>query len=171
LYLLHEGTGIVQTADTINFNLSASKLCSDTKAAQANGKFEGYLNDELSNITFNGEQSLAQSTLSQWIKYVDADKKVRSLEYDSKHTEAIAVSVGTSVGQSDYEFSKFDESLGKTIKMIQENFDSSINSAFKTINIFPFILAAFMILVAAACILGIKSRLDEYKALSRIRNL
>jgi CHASE3 domain sensor protein len=163
LYLLHEGTGIVQTADTINFNLSASKLCSDAKTAQANGKFEGYLNDELNNITFDGEQSVAQSTLSQWVKYVEADKKVRSLEYDSKHNEAVAVSVGTSAGQSDYEFTRFDEAIGKTIKINQENFDSSIDSAFKTLNIFPIILAAFMILVVAACMLGMKSRLDEYK--------
>lgn len=163
LYLLHNGTGIVQTADTINFNLSATRMSSDNKAALAGGKFEGYLNDALSNITFSGEKVAAESALQQWTKYVDIDKQIRNLEYDNKHIEAIALCVGDSAGQSNYEFAKFDTALGDTIKINQANFDSSINSAFKTLNMFPYITSGFLVLIITACILGMKARIDEYK--------
>jgi hypothetical protein len=160
---LHEGTGIVQTADNINFDLSASRLHNDRKTEGDAEKLNGYLDTALGNITFSGEKDAAETALSQWVKYVETNKKVRSLEYDSNHVEAISLSVGEKQGQSGYEFQKFDEALGNTIKINQENFDSSIDSAFKTLNKFPFILSAFMILIAAACILGMKARMDEYK--------
>lgn len=163
LYLLHEGTGIVQTADTINFNLSAGRLCSDVKTAAASGSFDGYLKDELNNITFLGEKESANTALSQWLKYVDLDKKVHTLEYDSKHNDAIALSVGNAQGQADYEFAKFDAALEDTIKINHENFTASIDSAFKILNIFPFVLLGFLILILAACILGMKLRMDEYR--------
>jgi nitrogen fixation/metabolism regulation signal transduction histidine kinase len=79
LYLLHNGTGIVQTADTINFNLSSSLICSDSKAASTGGKFEGYLGDVFGNITFQGEQDAAKSALNEWTKYVGIDKQIRNL--------------------------------------------------------------------------------------------
>jgi hypothetical protein len=163
LYLLHNGTGIVQTADTINFNLSAARIASDNKAALSGVKFEGYLSDALSNATFEGEKSAVISALSQWAKYVDLDKQIRSLEYDSKHDEAIALCVGDDASQSNNEFSKFDAALGEVIKINQANFDTSINSAFRTLNIFPYVTAVMLILIAAACILGMKARIDEYK--------
>jgi hypothetical protein len=163
LYLLHNGTGIVQTADTINFNLSAARIASDNKAALSGGKFEGYLSDAAGNITFPEERKAVTSALQQWVKYVDIDKQIRNLEYDGKHSEAIALGVGDASGQSNYEFTKFDAALGEVIKINQTNFDESIKAAFKTLNIFPFAIAGFLVSILAACILGIKARIDEYK--------
>ncbi len=163
LYLLHEGTGIVQTADTINFNLSSKRLYSDPKAAADGSVSEGYLNGTLSNTTSPEERDILNTAIEQWIKYVEIDKQVHSLEYDSKHDEAIALSVGNAVGQANYEFEKFDEALGNTIKINQTNFDSSIEAAFKTLRIFPYVLLSFLLLITAACILGMKARMDEYK--------
>lgn len=163
LYLLHNGTGIVQTADTINFNLSASRIVSDSKAALAGDKFEGYLSDALNNSTIEGEKAEITSALNQWVKYVDIDKQIRSLEYDSKHDAAIALCVGNAAGESNYEFIKFDTLLSEVIKINQANFNYSINSAFKTLNTFPYISAGFLVLIIAACILGMKVRMDEYK--------
>jgi hypothetical protein len=154
LYLLHNGTGIVQTADTINFNLSAERMSNDS---------EGYLQDALSNITFSGEKEAAEAAHKQWSQYVEIDKKIRNLEYDSRHNEAIALLVGGASGQSNFEFVKFDAALGETIKINQANFDANITSAFKTLNIFPYITAVFLALIIAACILGMKARIDEYK--------
>ena len=163
LYLLHNGTGIVQTADTINFNLSAARLNSDPKAALAGGKFEGYLNDALSNVTFSREKDTIGVALQQWTKYVDIDKQIRNLEYDSKHNEAVALCVGDAAGQSNFEFAKFDSALGDTININQVNFDFNINSAFETLNMFPYITGIFLVLIVTASILGMKARIDEYK--------
>ena len=164
LYLLHNGTGIVQTADTINFNLSAASLCSDPKAALSGGKFEGYLSVALSNITFEGEKSATTLALEDWAKYVQIDKQIRNLEYDSKHNEAITLNVGESTGQSNYEFAKFDTELGKTIDINQVNFDSSMSLVFKTLKIFPYITLGFLLLIIMACVMGLKPRIEEYKA-------
>lgn len=163
LYLLHEGTGIVQTADTINFNFSAERICSDTKAAASGSAFNGYLKDTLKRTNSLQENGSANTALQQWIEYVEIDKKVHSLEYDSKHEDAVALSVGNNAGQANYEFEKFDEALERTIKIKQGRFDSSIESAFKTLNIFPYVLLGFLLSIIAACILGMKARMDEYK--------
>lgn len=163
LYLLHHETGIVQTADTINFNLSASRLCSDNEAGLVEGEFKGFLNDELKNITFSGEREAAETTLQEWINYAEIDKQIRNLEYNSKHEEAILLCVGEAEGQSNYQFGKFDATLGEAISINQTNFDSNINKAFKSLNIFPYIIASFLVLIIAGCVLGIKVRLDEYK--------
>jgi hypothetical protein len=154
LYLLHNGTGIVQTADTINFNLAAERMSSDNK---------GYLSDAFRNLSSVDDKAAAASALQQWAKYVDLDKQIRNLEYDSRHGEAINLAVGEASGQSNYEFAKFDALLGNAIKINQDNFDSSITSAFKTLNIFPYITTSLLVLVIAACVIGMKARMDEYK--------
>jgi hypothetical protein len=164
LYLLHNGTGIVQTADTINFNLSASLICDNPKAALDGSKFGGYLGDEIQNITFEGEEAQAASALAEWTKYVEIDKQIRSLEYDSKHDKAIALFVGGSSGQSNYQFIKLDEAIGKTIDINQAHFDSNMKSAFKTLSVFPYWTLVFLLLIASSCVLGLKPRIEEYKA-------
>jgi len=164
LYLLHNGTGIVQTADTINFNLSSSLLCSDPKAALNGGKFEGYLGDALGNITFQGEKSAANAAVQEWVKYVEIDKKIRNLEYDSKHAEAIALFVGDSAGQSNYAFANLDTALGKTIDINQEYFDSNMSLVFRRLNIFPYVTLISLALIILSCVLGLKPRIEEYKA-------
>lgn len=163
LYLLHNKTGIVQTADTINFDLAATRMSSDPKAALDGEKSEGYLGDALNNITFQGEELAVKTALQHWIKYVEIDKQMRNLEYDSKHNEAIALNVGDAEGQSDYMFTKFDASLEDSISINQKQFDTNINSAFKTLNIFPYILSVSLVLIIASCILGMKPRIDEYR--------
>lgn len=164
LYLLHHKTGIVQTADTINFNLSASRLCSDPKAALSGGKFEGYLSDVLNNITFQGEKQAAANALLEWSKYVEIDKQLRNLEYDSRHGEAITLFVGDSSGQANYQFAKFDAALGKVIDINQQQYDIYMNSAFKILNIFPYVTLVILILMILSCVLGMKPRIEEYKA-------
>lgn len=163
LYLLHEGTGIVQTADTINFNLLAKKLCSDPKAAASGSTFEGYLKDALRNTGSPEEKKKADLALEEWIKYVEIDNSVHELEYDSRHVNAVALSVGNDAGQANYEFERFDEAVDGVIKINQTSFDSGINSAYKTLNVFPYALLGFLLSITAACILGMKARMDEYK--------
>lgn len=164
LYLLHNGTGIVQTADTINFNLSSAKLCADPNAALNGSKFEGYLGEEINNVTFDGEKAAATAAIQEWSKYVDVDKKIRNLEYDSKHSEAVALCVGESDGQSNYEFSKFDAELGKAIEINQASFGSNMNRAYKTLNIFPYATAIFLLVIIVLCVFGFRPRIEEYKA-------
>lgn len=161
LYLLHNGTGIVQSADTINFNFSSERMSSDGTSKEDNSK--GFLTEAVNNVTFQGEEQAAKVALQQWAKYVQLDKQIRNLEYDSRHNEAIAVFIGDGPGQANSEFARFDAALGETININQKAFDASIESAFSTLNIFPYITAAFLLSIIAACIFGLKARIDEYR--------
>lgn len=163
LYLLHNGTGIVQSADTINFNLAAERLSSDSTAALKGEKFEGYFYEALMNASSREEKAEVLSALQQWTKYFEVNKQVRNLEYDSKHTQAINLAIGNAAGQSNYEFAKFDAELEKMIKANQTKFDKNISASDKTLNIFPFIIVGLLAAIVAACTLGLKARLKEYK--------
>lgn len=164
LYLLHDGTGIVQTADTINFNLSASRICSDPQAALNGGQFTGFLEDEMKNISFDGESTFAGDALTEWSKYVQIDKQIRSLEYDSKRDQAVALCVGDSQGQSNYEFTQFDSFLGDAISTNQKNFDNYMNLSYAGLKSFPYVTLVFLVLIILSCVLGMRPRIGEYKA-------
>jgi hypothetical protein len=162
LYLLHNGTGIVQSADTINFNFSADRMSGDGNSKESNSI--GFLTEALNNITFQGEEQIVKAASQQWAKYVDMDKQIRNLEYDSKHNEAISLFVGASAGQSNYQFGKFDAELGKVIDINQANFDSNMNSVYRTLSIFPYVTLVFLVLIILFCIFGLKPRIEEYRA-------
>jgi hypothetical protein len=161
LYLLHNGTGIVQSADTINFNLSVDRMSSDGTSKEDSSK--GFLTIALENTTFEGEDRAVQIASQQWEKYVQIDKQIRNLEYDNKHNEAITLFIGDSDSQANYEFARFDAALDETISVNQKAFDESITSVFRTLNMFPYITAAFLLTIIIACILGLKARIDEYR--------
>lgn len=163
LYLLHEGTGIVQTADTINFNSSSKRIYSAPDAAPAEGESEGYLNAALKNITSKDARTSTEDAIASWVTYVEIDRDVHSFEYDSRHAEAVALSIGNESGQGNYQFERFDKTLTDSININKNSFDDSINSAFKVLNIFPYVIIAALLLIAVACILGMKPRLNEYR--------
>lgn len=163
LYLLHEGTGIVQTADTINFNSSSKRIYSAPDTVSDEGDEMGYLNAALDNMTSKAARTSTEDAITSWVTYVEIDRDVHNFEYDSRHDEAVALSVGNQSGQGNYQFEKFDKALTESININKNSFDDSINSAFKALNIFPYVIIAALLLIAAACILGMKPRLDEYR--------
>lgn len=163
LYLLHEGTGIVQTADTINFDSSSKRIYSTPNAALGEGESEGYLNAALKNITSKDARTSTEDAITSWVTYVEIDRDVHSYEYDSRHAEAVALSVGNEPGQGNFQFERFDKTLTESININKNSFDNSINSAFKTLNILPYVIIVILLLVAAACMLGMKPRLNEYR--------
>lgn len=164
LYLLHDSTGIVQTADTINFNLSTSRICSDPDTAVNGGEFKGYLGDEVHNITIDSGRPALESAIDEWSKYVNIDKQIRNLEYDSKSSEAVALCVGESSGQSNFEFAQFDTALGRAVDINQTNFNSNMNLTYGTLKKFPYITLISLVLIILSCILGLKNRIEEYRA-------
>ena len=168
MYLLYSGNKQQQEASLKAFNDKENQITSvDSEQAlllvKQNKSFKGFLGDELTNITFNGEKDAAMEALKYWDEYIKMDAKFRSLENDGHHDEAVKLCTGTNQGESDWLFNKFDSALGKTLDINQHQFDSHIDSAFSALNVFPFILGAYLILFIVAIFLGVKPRLDEYK--------
>lgn len=169
LYLLHNGTGIVQTADTINFNFYSESIISNPNAALNGEEASGYLNNALKGIDLNinsndSYEAYIKAAIEQWAKYDTIDKKIRNLEYDGKHSEAFALYAGQSEGQSAYVFTKFDENIDNAINKKQALFDEGMNLIFSRLNIYPYITFISLILIVALSILGLMPRIEEYKA-------
>lgn len=168
MYLLYSGNKQQQEALLKAFKDKEGQITSvePDKALtllKQNKSFKGFLGDELSNVTFAGEKDAAMETLKYWDEYIKMDDKFRSLENDGHHDEAVKLCTGTNEGESDWLFDKFDSALGKTLDINQQQFDSHISSAFSALNVFPFILVAYLILFISAIFFGVKPRLDEYK--------
>jgi len=131
--------------------------------AQQGKRFNGYLGDELANITFPGEKEAAMQTMRAWACYLDIDQQIRHLEASGKYKEALALNVGTQPGDSNWAFAQFDDALGKTLDVNQHAFDNEIAHAFDLLSHFVYALIATVVVIIAAIVIGIKPRLDEYR--------
>jgi len=168
LYLICHGDQDNQAKATSTFMAKATLISNvnskDALAfARSGTKFGGYLGDELSNITFPGEAEAAMETLTAWVGYTDIDQKIRQLEHDGQHKEAVDLCIGTKPGQSDWQFDKFNEALGKTLDINQKAFDEKVGSAFTELNVFPYALFVWLVASVLLVVIGMKPRLEEYK--------
>ena len=83
---------------------------------------QGYLAQEMDNITFAGEQEAAQETIRTFGAYFAADQKIRDLENGGRHADAVAFCISMKPGDSNWAFSQFDKALGHTIDINQAAF-------------------------------------------------
>ena len=125
--------------------------------------FTGYLADELNNITFNGEREAATETLRDFGRYVAIDAQIRDLQRRGQHREAIELCTGTAPGQSDWAFEAFDTALGRTLKVNQDAFDTSVTEGFAVLRHFEVKAAIFTAIVAILCLFGLWQRIGEYR--------
>jgi hypothetical protein len=137
-------------------------------ADMANGKdpeaadFKGYLADELKNITFPGELEAATATLEYYSEYLQADKKIRKLEEEGRHAQAIQFCLSNEDGGSNFLFDKFDHALGQTLNINQKAFDEDIEMAFQHLDPFTYITPIAVLLITASAIFGFWERIKEY---------
>jgi hypothetical protein len=125
--------------------------------------FKGFLADELRNITFPGEETAALETLRMFLVYRDIDGKIRKLEQDHQHAQAIALCVGTHEGESNWAFIKFDQALATTIKINKDYFTQYLERAKHDLFGLEFAGPLVMALaVAVLTFLGLRPRLKEY---------
>jgi hypothetical protein len=137
-----------------SFFLKASKIWSE------GGK--SYLGAELANITFPGEKEAADETLKRWQGYLRTDARIRQLQKAGKLDEAIALCLGRNPGESDWAFSRFDESLGKTIDINQRAFDGSVTAGFDQLAGFYWIAAVGAAAIAGLSVAGLLVRIREF---------
>ncbi len=132
-------------------------------AAGSKQTFHGFLADELNNITFVGEQAAATDTLRTWGQYIALDAQIRALETSGHHSDAVTLCTGSAPGQSDYAFAQFDDALGKTLGINQNQFDLTVKKAFNGLNPLPVFAAVSVLLMIVLTWLGLAPRLREYQ--------
>jgi hypothetical protein len=126
-------------------------------------KVSGYLVDEWNLVGLKGEQEAAQASFDTWAQYMAIVHQIRDLEQQGKHQDAIALCVGTAQGQSNWAFDQFDQALGKTIDINQENFDFFVTKNLDNLNGFPYQLLIIGLAVAILAWLGLRPRIREYE--------
>ena len=138
--------------------------------------FTGYLADELNNITFPGERAAAIRTLAAFDNYLQVDAELRRLQNAGQHQAAVDLCVGNATGQSDWAFSQFEEALGQTLAINQEQFDKAVQSGFASIgslnghvastaivHTLEFKAITWAVAIAALIFVGLAPRIKEYE--------
>jgi hypothetical protein len=97
--------------------------------------FNGFLADELNNINFPGEREAAVATLRSFGAYFNIDNQIRQLEQSGRHQEAIALYLGTNVGQSNWAFDRYKEAHQKVLNINMAAFQESILQAFREVGV------------------------------------
>jgi CHASE3 domain sensor protein len=130
--------------------------------------FNGYLANELNNITFTGEREAALAAATYWANYVGLDSQIRALERSGDHAGAVALDIGTAQGQSDWAFNNFDQQMGQLVDINQKQFNASIQQIFTDLGGATSIGVDTLVPVLSVCIVvlvwfGLQPRIGEYR--------
>jgi len=135
--------------------------------------FSGRLADELNNITFQGpefvqrygfgERDVATSTLKAWGVYMAADQKIRALETNGHHAEAIAFCLSFKPGDSNWAFAQFDAALDKTLSINIGEMQRNTGLAFADLALMPYLPPLACFLIAILIYSSLRPRLREFE--------
>ncbi len=122
----------------------------------------GFLAQELSNITFEGEKEAATETLRTFGVYISLDKKIRQLENGGNHAEAVRFCISMAPGESNWSFSQFDNALGKTLDINQKAFDTAVAQGFGDVGGLDILSPVIAVVIVFLTFAGLRPRLREY---------
>jgi hypothetical protein len=124
--------------------------------------FTGFLADELNNITFPGEREAAVATLRAYGVYFGIDGQIRNLENTGRQDEAVKLCTGSKPGESDWAFGRFDDALGATLKINQDEFDTNWHAGQGSVAGLEVEALIVALAVGGLATLGLRPRIQEY---------
>jgi hypothetical protein len=170
LYLLRNGDAAGQAVETQQFKDAAASIWHGGVAADGKLppdlktlKGTGMLGDELANLTFDGEGEAATRTLNGWINYVVIDNKIRTLEAEGQHSEAVRLDLGKDKDQSDWAFEQFDKALDDTLKINSDAFAAATTDAFTHVQWLLYCAIAMILGPLLGSLAGLQLRLAEFR--------
>jgi hypothetical protein len=167
LYLLDYGNPEKQAVRTMVFKANALLMLDKSKPsklAKPNTQSQsGFIGDALANVTYSGEKELVLQMQEYWESYVNIDSRMRELEADNKHQDAIKLNLGKAIGQSNWAFDKFDKALDGALALNQAEFDKETQHEGASLQRYNLLQWAMLILVILGSIGGLKPRIDEYR--------
>jgi hypothetical protein len=130
--------------------------------------FNGYLANELNNITFVGEREAALGATTWWARYLAIDTQIRGLERSGDHAGAVALDIGTAEGQSNWAFNNYDQQMTRLVAINQTEFDKSIQQIFDDLGGTSsfgadLLLPVLALLIAVLAWFGLQPRIAEYR--------
>jgi hypothetical protein len=126
------------------------------------GRVTGLLVDEARNVTFAGEADAANAAIAAFTSYVSADERVRALERQGKHSDALELSVGAREDGARSTFDRFDAAVQRTIAVNDEAFATMAAASDRSLRRAEWVDPAFALAIALLGWLGVRARLREY---------
>jgi hypothetical protein len=145
-----------------NLPRAMSQAQSLVHGGKKSDKFRGYLWDELGNITFDGEADAATKTLREFEGYYAIDGRIRDLERDGKHIDAVELCIGTRPDESNAVFDRFDTALLDTLEINKKAMDAAVEKGDHGLAHAEWMDPAFALLIALLGWLGLRPRFREY---------
>ncbi len=144
------------------FHVTIAQLSTTPRDTTPGASSHGLLIDELHNVTFLGEREAAVATLAGLADYVDVDERVRRLELQGQHAQAVDLAIGAGGAQARAEFDGLDEALQRTIAINQDAFDAVLDGADRTLRTAEWADPLLALAIGLAAWLGVRPRLREY---------
>ncbi len=144
------------------FAVKMSQLSSSAHERTPSGGARGLFIDELRNVTFVGERDAAQTILAALADYSDVDDRVRRLETQGQHAQAVDLAIGTGGAQARAVFDHLDAAIERTTAINQDAFDAVLLVADRGLRRAEWLDPALALAIALAAWLGIRPRLREY---------
>jgi len=124
--------------------------------------FKGSLADEFTNVRFEGEGQAALEALQALGDYYRVDGRMRELERSAPHAAAVKLCLGYEPYASQFPFTKFDDALGRALKINQDHFDRAVTKAFDDLKGLVVFSQIVSLLIAFCTYAGLRPRLAEY---------
>jgi hypothetical protein len=144
------------------FFVKTSQLSSSAREKAPSSDSHGLLVDELRNITFVGERDAALAALAALAEYFDVDERIRRLETQGQHAQAVDLAIGTGGAQARAAFDRLDAAIERTTAINQDAFDATLIVADRGLRRAEWLDPALALAIAVAAWMGIRPRLREY---------
>ena len=125
--------------------------------------FKGSLADELNNVRFPGEGEAALEALEAFNNYCSIDQKTEQLERSGDHAGALKLALGFDPNGSNFHFSRYDDALGRALKINEEVLQMSVKRAGKSLDDQVIICFLLSIFIAVCADIGLRPRIEEYQ--------
>ncbi len=144
------------------FFVKTTQLRSNPRQGTQLDGAHGMLIDELKNVTFVGEREAAKAALSALADYLDTDDRIRRLETQGQHAQAVDLAIGSGGAQARALFDHLDAAIERTAAINQDAFDAVLLVADHGLRRAEWLDPALALVIALAAWLGIRPRLREY---------
>ncbi len=124
--------------------------------------FDGHFGDALRNITFPGEREAALATVDAYAVYQRADRRIRALEGAGDHDEAVRFCLSYDEGDSNWAFTRFDETLTGFRDLNQGYFDRFVARGDDRLDGWAGRTLGAAVAIAVLAVVGLRRRIAEY---------
>jgi hypothetical protein len=125
--------------------------------------FDGLYGRALRNITFTGERAAAEETLTRYLEYQRADRRIRALNTAGDLAGAIRFCVSFAPGDSNFLYDRYDQALGRFIGINQTAFDDAVRAGEQNLSGWRWLPAGVLLAIVGLVLLGMRPRLAEYR--------